>query len=173
MFKNINKQRTVLLLVSLSLALLISVGVTLAFVIAQTPPVENTFEPSVVDCAVLSDTSVDNTGDTEAYIRAAIVVTWKKADNTVWAMKPVEGDGNDYKLVLGAGWKKIGDYYYYKLPVPFDQSTGKLIASCTQLKDAPTSDYSLSVEIVAAAVQSQPDQAVLAAWGVTVADIKS
>ena len=171
MFKNLNKQRTVLLLVSLSLALLVSVGVTLAFVIAQTPPIENTFEPSYVDCSVLPDTSVDNTGDTTAYIRAAVIATWKK-DGVVWAQKPLEGAGKDYQITLGAGWVKLGDYYYYTLPVDAEAATTKLIETLIQTGTAPTLEHSLSIEIVAAAVQSQPTTAAESMWGVTITDNK-
>lgn len=170
MLKQFNKKRLIILLVSLSLALVMGVGVTVALIMAQTAPIENVFEPSFVDCAVLSDTSIDNTGDTEAYIRAAIIVTWKK-DGVVWAQKPVLD--TDYSLQIGSNWIKSGEYYYFTEPVAYDQATEKLISSYGLLPGAtPPAGYELSVEIVAAAIQSTPTTAVQGTWGVIVTDGK-
>ena len=48
-------------------------------------------------------------------------------------------------------------------------TTGTLISSCTEVAGkAPAENYRLSVEIIAEAIQSQPDRAVKDAWGVTV-----
>ena len=53
MFKNLTKKRLTVLLVSLSLILVVGVGVTLAYVFASTGNVVNTFTPSHVSCAVV------------------------------------------------------------------------------------------------------------------------
>ena len=201
MFKN-GKKRLTLLLVSLSLILVAGVGVTLALIIDSTREVENVFTPSHVSCAVVEDQKTDdaptgqvkveektnvkikNTGDTDAYIRAAIIVTWKNVDGTVWASTPVLG--TDYTMNLGSGWVKSGDYYYYTDSVPavddpktteVDETlTGVLITEATQLLDGPVNpdttvdeskrQYYLSIEIVASAIQSEPSDVVVDMWGV-------
>ena len=187
MLRNLNKQRTVLLLVSLSLALLAGVGVTLALIIDSADPVDNTFEPSRVACEVVEDSftgavksgvKIKNTGDTDAYIRAAVVVTWKNGDGKVWAVNPELN--TDYSMSISEdGWKKIDGYYYYKesvSPSDGENLTKVLITEAKQLKAGPVgtdgTQYYLSIEIVASAIQSSPDDAVNSAWGVTAAQIQ-
>ena len=43
-----------------------------------------------------------------------------------------------------------------------------LIKSCASKNNAPDDNYNLSVEIIAEAIQSVPEEAVKDAWGVTV-----
>lgn len=195
MFKNISKKRLTILLVSLLSVVAISVGVTLAYVLTKTDEVENEFKPSKVACAVVekldgtqqgevtgdqvgeteneefaikSDVQIKNTGDTDAYIRVAVVVTWKKADGTVWAQTPVAG--TDYTAwTPGADWTKIGDYYYYTQPVKPTNTTGTLINTIEVLDTANIPDgYYLSIEIVASAIQAKPSDVVEEQWGVSV-----
>lgn len=126
-------------------------------------------------------------GDTgyPVYVRAAIVVTWKRAKDDpvvkdakkddVYFIMPKEGrlavegddiyvDGEenyygDYMIYLSLGddsnWVKIGDYYYYKLPVESGKETEALIERCFQVnpQNAPEG-YVLSVDIIAQTVQA-------------------
>ena len=65
------------------------------------------------------------------------------------------------------GWRQGTDvYYYYADPVEKGQTTRPLIDTCTV--QTAKEGYTLSVDIVASAVQSQPANAVEEAWGVTV-----
>ena len=169
--------------VLLILAVVLAIGGTLAYIIANTTPVKNEFTPGEVRCEVeetfkhnvKSDVKIKNTGNTAAYIRATYVVTWQKDDGTVNGKMPVVG--TDYTIVFAdnTGWKKIGDYWYYTLPVlPFEDGvetgeTGVLIASCKLAEGAavPTG-YHLSVEIIASAIQSEPASVVAEKWHVAV-----
>ncbi len=192
MFRNLTKKRLTLLLVSLSLILTAGVGVTLALIIDSTEDVENVFEPSHVSCAVIENGSetehyngtanvdsktnvqIKNTGDTDAFIRAAIVVTWKKADGTVYAQKPVPASGdnkNDYSMTLDLdnGWSLGADgYYYYSSSVAPGTQTNTLITSATQNSLGPVgtdgAQYYLSIEIVASAIQSTLADNAQGAW---------
>lgn len=187
------------------LLLTVAVGTTLAFVFTNTDPVENTFKPSKVACAVVenindtetkevvsgspdnivitkkSDVKIKNTGDTDAYIRVAIVVNWASADGTkVWAMKPVLDTDYTMTLDLANGWVKGKDgFYYYTKPVPavddtatdIDETlTGILIQSAalqngvTPPKGTDDTQYYLSIEIVASAIQSTPSDVVVNQW---------
>lgn len=187
MFKNLTKKRLTVLLVSLSLILVVGVGVTLAYVFASTGNVVNTFTPSHVSCAVVEKNNnsqettqvsagkvddltskqavhIKNTGNTTAYIRAAIIVTWKKPDGTVYAKSPVENV--DYLMQLNLtpdGWVLGADgYYYYTQPVAAGATTGMLISSATA--KTTTGEYSVSIEIVASAIQSTPTDVVTTQW---------
>ena len=184
-----NMKKKALLTMSVALLLLVAVGATLAYIFTQTDPVVNTFIPSKVACAVVENGSVTentdgivetgntktnvqikNTGDTDAYIRVAVVVNWMSADGSrVWATKPVKStdDTNgDYTITYNLndnGWIDGDDgYYYYTKAVPptdGNNLTGILIEKATQLVDkgpvgTDNTQYYLSIEIVASAIQS-------------------
>lgn len=162
--------RQVLLLAALVVIAMGVVGGTVAYLVTKTDPVVNTFTPGVVSCKIdetfdgttKSNVYVTNTGNTNAYIRAAIIVTWKDAAGNIAATVPVEG--YDYNLKLNTNnWTHSGDYYYYKSSVEPNGTTEKLVESCSALKS--NGDYTLSVEILADAIQSSPDSAVTQAWG--------
>lgn len=191
MKKYINKKS--IIIASVMLLLLATVGTTLAYIFTETKPVENTFNPSKVSCAVVenngtpvtgsvTDTGnvkenvqIKNTGDTDAYIRVAVVVNWASADGScVWAQKPAD---DDYTITynLSNGWFNGGDgFYYYSKAVSPGESTSVLIDKAKQLLAAPKgtdgTQYYLSIEIVASAIQSTPETVVAEQWGVTVND---
>ena len=160
MKKYINKKS--IIIASVMLLLLVAVGTTIAYIFTETEPVENTFNPSKVSCAVVekgyepvsgeiqnisdkkSNVQIKNTGDTDAYIRVAVVVNWMNADGTrVWATKPVEaveGADGDYTITynLSNGWFNGGDgFYYYSKAVSPGESTSVLIDEAKRLLAAP------------------------------------
>lgn len=175
-------KRLATLLVSLLLVLGVAVGGTVAFLSTRTDSKENTFTPSKVTCEVTetfnnnvkSQVAVQNTGDTTAFIRAAINVTWMSnkdaADQTVSSKVPVKNTDYSIKLADNTNWIQGADgYYYYKLPVGPQGSTGVLIEECKLQNNASVPDgYHLSVEIVASAIQSAPETVVQSMWHVTV-----
>ena len=175
-------KRLATLLVSLVLVLGVAVGGTVAFLSTRTDSKENTFTPSKVTCEVTetfnknvkSNVAVRNTGDTTAFIRAAINVTWMSnqdaANQTVSAKVPVKDTDYSIKLADNTNWIQGADgYYYYQLPVKPQDSTKMLIEECKLQNNASVPDgYHLSVEIVASAIQSAPDSVVQSMWHVTV-----
>lgn len=179
-------KRLATLLVSLLLVLGVAVGGTVAFLSTRTDSKENTFTPSKVTCEVTetfnnnvkSNVAVQNTGDTTAFIRAAINVTWMSnqdaADQTVSSKVPVKNTDYSIQLADNTNWIQGADgYYYYQLPVKPQDSTEVLIEECKLQNNASVPDgYHLSVEIVASAIQSVPDSVVQSMWHVTVADGK-
>lgn len=194
MKRYINKKS--IIITSVILLLLVAVGTTLAYVFTETEPVENTFIPSRVSCAVVengkepvsgslvnisdskNNVQIQNTGDTDAYIRVAVVVNWANADGTrVWAQKPVEDTDYTITYNLSDGWFDGRDgFYYYSTPVSPNELTGVLIQNAA-FKSGVTApigtdnmQYYLSIEIVASAIQSTPASTVSNQWGVTVSD---
>ena len=161
-------------LVALALVLCIAGGATLAFLMVTTPSLTNVFQYGHVTCAVQeefdgamkSDVSIKNTGNTQSYIRVKLVFTWKDAEGNVSA-QPVTDQ--DYKMDLNkVDWFEKDGYYYAKAPVAPDHNTPDLIHSCTEIAaNAPEGD-TLSLEILADAIQSMPTRAVEQAWGVVV-----
>ena len=173
----LNKKKIVLL-VSLAL-LLIGVGSTLAYLFDVTSPVINEFTPSEVTCDVVetvdndvkTNVMIHNTGNTDAFIRAAIVVNWANGDGDVYGKAPVQRTDYVMELDLANGWIKGNDgFYYWTKPVAANDDasdndlTGVLIkeVKLADGKEAPEG-YALSVEILCSAVQNEPAAAV-EAW---------
>lgn len=166
--------RTAVLFIAIVLLFSTAVDSTIAFLTTKTEPVEITFEYADVSCEVTEAfdmntgrcVQVRNTGTIDAYIRATCVVNWVDAQGNIAASDP---EGYSYTLTENPDnkWTKIGDYYYYLTPVaPNDSTTGSLLTCTATYPDNPT--YTLSVEILAEAIQSTPENAVTDAWGVTV-----
>lgn len=161
-------------LVALALVLCIAGGATLAFLMVTTPPLTNVFQYGHVTCKVnetfqdnvKTKVSIENTGDTEAYIRVKLVFTWKDAEGNVSA-QPVTD--KDYKMDLNKlDWFEKDGYYYAKAPVAPKENTPVLIEKCTEVAANAPDGYTLSLEILADAIQSTPTRAVEQAWNVTV-----
>lgn len=166
------KKKTIAL-IALVAILTCAVGGTVAWLVASTAPITNTFTPGSVTCQIneelngntKSNVTVTNTGNVDAYIRAAIVINLVDGDGNVYAQTPVAG--TDYTLKLGTGWKKIGDYYYYNGVVAPGVATANLIDTCTE-KNVP-SGLHLQVTILAEAIQAEggngTQSAAKNAWG--------
>ena len=170
-----NPKKALIALASVALLLCAAVGSTAAYLRDNTGTVTNTFLPGQVSCAVVengtaytdstvsvankSNVTVKNTGNVPAYIRAAILVTWKSADGTVYAAVPQSGTGKDYTLQLNtADWSESGGFYYYKSAVAPEGLTSALISSARQITAGPVgvdhTQYTLSIEILAEAIQA-------------------
>ena len=164
----------VAVIVAILLILLVAVGVTVAYVVTRTDTVKNTFDPVDVNCEVKetfdgtkkTDVSVKNTGTTAAYIRALVVVNWISPTGSVYSKVPVEGD--DYTIKYGSGWKKsnVDGFWYCISDIDPNDNTPVLIKTSSPVANGAPDGYSLSVSILASAIQSSPDSAVYDAWGV-------
>lgn len=161
--------KAAVLLLSMILLIGIAVGTTVAFLVARTEPMKSTFEYAKVSCEVTGskeNVQIKNTGNTATYIRATYVVTWRDAYGKVAVSVP---GGYSYTLTenLSNNWKKGTDgYFYYTSPVAPGNSTLDSLPTCNvTYPDNP--EYTLSVEILAEAIQSEPAEAVQQAWGAT------
>lgn len=172
---NIRLNRTAVLIMAVLLLLGAAVGSTVAFLIDKTEPVKNAFEYAKVSCEVTEkfdqnkkeDVKVKNTGTIDAYIRATYVVNWVDEQGNIAAAVP---ESYSYNVTENpdSKWTKGSDgYFYYTSSVAPGASTEGSLLTCTvTYPDNP--EYTLSVEILAEAIQSTPDKAVQEAWGVTV-----
>ena len=169
---NIRLNRTAVLIMAVLLLLGAAVGSTVAFLTDKTEPVKNSFEYAKVSCEVTENFTnnkkdnvrVKNTGTTDAYIRATYVVNWVDAQGNIASSDPA---GYKYTLTanLNNSWTKGSDgYFYYTSPIaPVDSTQGSLLTCTVTYPDNP--EYTLSVEVLAEAIQSVPEDAVKAAWG--------
>lgn len=160
--------------VILSLAVIVGLGLagTIAWLTASSQA-SNTFQPTSVACSVnessclstsgglteKKNVSVTNTGTMSAYIRVALVASWKDADGHI--ASPVAS--GDYTLSLNTtDWFKEGDYYYCKTPVGAGNDSPALINSCTVSQANGSLRFEL--QVIASAIQYLPDSAVEEAW---------
>lgn len=168
--------RTALVLAAVVLVLGAAIGGTVAWLATNTPGLTNTFTPGKVSCTVVetfadgvkSDVKIQNTGNTDAYIRAKVVVTWKDAAGNVYGgATPVAG--TDYTISYNrTEWTEVGDYWYCNTSVAPDATknlTPVLINSASPVEGKAPEGYALSIEILAEAIQSSPASAVQEAWG--------
>lgn len=158
----------------LSIAL-ISVGIVsgvVAWLFTNTDSVVNQFTPGKVTVEVQetltdnvkSDVKIQNTGNTDAFIRAAVIVTWKDADGNVYGMKPVAG--TDYTITYSnTGWTQYDGYWYCNTEIPPNAVTPVLIQSCSPVAGTAPEGYALSVEILASGIQSKPTSVAQENWG--------
>lgn len=159
--------RTAVLLIAVLLLITTAVGSTAAFLVTKTEPVVEDFAYAQVSCQVTDALAVQNTGTAQAYIRASYAVNWLDGEGHIAAAVP---EGYSCDLVENQGaWVEGGDgYFYYPYPVdPGDETPSLLTCSVSRPEDPA---YTLSVEVVAEAIQSDPVEAAADAWGVTVSD---
>ena len=157
------------LLIAVLLLIRTAVGSTAAFLVTKTKPVVEDFAYAQVSCQVTDTLAVQNTGTAQAYIRASYAVNWRlDGEESIAAAVP---EGYSYDLVKDpqGAWVDGGDgYFYYPDPVdPGGETPSLLICSVSCPVDP---EYTLSVEVVAEAIQSNPAEAAEEAWGVRVSD---
>ena len=171
--------RATVLLMAILMLIGVAAGSTVAYLIDKTSNVQNTFEYGKVSCDIgetfngttKENVYVTNTGNVNAYIRATYVINWVDNDGNIVA-SDLKAEGYDYELALNPDnrWLVGTDgYFYYPTPVEPGKMTAGSLLNCTVKypPDLESPEYTLSVEILATAVQSEPASAVYNAWGVT------
>ncbi|MBO5159041.1 MAG: hypothetical protein J6B94_05560 [Lachnospiraceae bacterium] len=169
--KSRRTRKSAALLVSLLLLLTVTVGSTIAFLVDSDGPLHNLFNPSDVTTKVeetlegntKKDVKIQNTGDTDAWIRAAVVITWQDAEGNVYGQVPAK---TDYDIIWGSGWKTGSDgFYYWPSPVAANTGvTGDLIESISLKGTAPADGYYLTVEIIGSGIQNKPANVFNTEW---------
>ena len=168
----VRMNKTAILLMAIIMLIGAVIGSTVAYLITNTSPVQNQFAYASVSCKVNEEfdghtkqnVQIKNTGSTDAYIRATYVVNWVDAQGNIVASVP---EGYSYSLTEnpnGQWTNGNGGYFYYLSPVAPGASTPGSLLNCT-VTHPENPEYTLSVEILATAIQSTPAKAVTEAWG--------
>lgn len=162
------KIKMILLILVLTM---VGTGVTYAFMFRQSNTITNIFNPSEVSCeinetfdkasGVKSSVTVTNTGNIDSYIRVTVVSNWINEKGQITGK-----ESENVAFTLGADWiSKGNNIYVYKYLVKPREATTELLDSHIVLK--AEEKLTQSVEIVAEAIQSNPQEAVIDAWGVS------
>ena len=161
-----NRPKHFAALLALVLILVCTVGGTVAYLVAQTDPVTNTFTPGEVSCQVKEEFNektktkavVQNTGNVPAYIRVAVVANTIDGEGNITGMKTLPtGWLNDEYWTKG---EEDGFYYYKGVVQPGAVTENLLTAGGIPLTG-------IQVTILASAIQSMPDAAVEDAWNMS------
>lgn len=161
-------------LIALILIICLAVGGTVAFIVTQTQAVKNTFTPSDVTVdiqeefngSIKSSITVLNVDDADeedvpCYIRVKLVSNIQDNDGNVLRAAPLG------EISLNSDWIDGGDgCYYYKNVVEVGKSTSNLLADGASI----TLTDGQVVEVLAEGIQAMPKQAVIDAWGQTIAN---
>lgn len=169
-------RKTATLLVAIVLLLGVAVGTTVAYLIDSTEKIENKFEYAKTDVTVTeeltgtkkSNVQVTNNSNIPVYIRATYVANWVDAKGNIVTSVPT-GYGYVLKENPEKTWvQSKGGYFYYPTPVQPNDSTAGSLLTCevTYPEGVTTPEYTLNVEILATAIQSEPKEAIKNAWGV-------
>jgi hypothetical protein len=168
--KTYHKGRLTAMVIATAVLLALAIGGTVAWLSTKDAPITNTFNPSKVACEVTenfngevkSNVNVKNTGDTEAYIRVKLV-TYRTNDRG----QHIGGTAELPSFTPGENWVEHDGYYYYTLPVAADGTPATNLADSMTLtntyEDADGGHQ--SIDVMAEAIQSVPEDAVKAAWG--------
>lgn len=162
--------RKAALILSLCLIFALAVGTTLAYLKANTSPVENTFTAAKSDIKIDEDVTggqkksiiVQNTGTAVSYVRVKLVCNWVDKDGNVSAT-PVPAP-----TITNSDWlEKDGIYYYTKPVAPTGQTSNLLDGNPITQPNAPEGCH-LEVTVLAESIQAAPSTAVEGAWAVKV-----
>lgn len=160
-----NKQ--FVLLASIAILILGTIGGSLAYLVTKTEPVENVFDPGKVDIeinepgwsdggSVKQNVTITNNGNAHAKVRAKIVVTWQDENNNIYPQAPEAG--TDYTIVIPTttGWSgpDSDGWYAFDGYVAPDGETGELITTCSPIQEKTPVGYHLVVDIIAEAIQN-------------------
>lgn len=177
--KRVMKTKKPVALVALLVLLCCTVAGTLAYLVDSTDPVTNTFTPASVSTEVNEDfdgitkrnVTIKNTGNIDAYIRAAVIVNWANDAGEISGTPVTNADYSiTYNTDANGDWFVGSDgYYYCKTSVKSEKQDAKdcwtpvLIESCTQKGTAPEG-FHLQVTILADGIQSEPTSTVASVW---------
>lgn len=141
--------RALILLASLVLIVGMAAGGTVAWLITNTGAVQNTMVPASVPITInetvngttKTSVTVKNTGNTDAYIRVAIVANAVDKGGNV-----IAGNAPAYN-VDATKWAPIDGYYYYKGIVPAQSSTPALFSGNVDFANGEVNILAESIQV--------------------------
>lgn len=160
-------------LISLLLIFGITVAGTLAYLFVSSTLSSNSFRAVNVSSEVSesfsgsskSNVMIHNTGDIDAFVRAALILTWEDDNGNAVNKSASLADLN---IILNtADWFCGSDgYYYCKTRLSPNGFTPVLVTSAAVRTDCDgyLAGYHLNLQILSEAIQAEPESAVNNAW---------
>lgn len=158
-------KRSLTLIASLVLMLSIGLGTTIAWLVDDTEDVKNVFTPGRVPPTIVEKfngevkeyVKVTNGGNVSAFIRVAVIATWKDGQGNIAPTAPIKGTHFDWETGSSKWFQKnpSDGYYYYTDAVAAGATTENLFTNCQLMEGVtPPEGYSLSIEILAQTIQA-------------------
>ncbi len=175
------------------LAVIFSYSLVLALMKKETPKIENEIHLAEVSCKIhekvngkateetssevteittKNSVTVENTGNIDAYIRVRLVSYYVNENGT-----PIGESCEVPSFVANSAYwvaDTSNDTYYYKTAIAPEEQTENLVASGSTIpltsKTVGSETVYQVVEVLAEAVQSEPDDAAERVWNVTVSN---
>ncbi len=156
------------------------VGGTVAWIIANTDEVVNTFEPVKVedeiieekfDGVIKKEVKISNKGNIATYVRVVLIPAWVDDDGKIAGHVP-EIDV-DYSISMNTEeWFPVKDssgitYWYCSEKVEPSKDSPVLIKSCEPLVSKNGMDGTplhFQLKVISSTIQAEPDKAVNEAW---------
>jgi len=147
---------------------------TYAYMYRETQSKSNQFEPALVTCqveetvsnSVKTQIAIKNTGNIDAYIRVRLVSYWVDEEGNIAAKASITPKINTLDQT-----KWIADEdnhtYYYKNKVAKETETSNLLSEMSVTLKSEDG-YRQVVEVLAEAIQAEPEKAVEESWNVEV-----
>ncbi len=157
------------LICAIAVLLVGMIGGTVAYLIATTEPVQNTFTPAgsgieineTFDQVTKTNVTVTNQSDYPVYIRATYVAYWvSDTDGSILGEAPtLTGSG-----VNTDNWtfRSEDGYWYYNQIVAASATTSNFI---NEFSASAKEGYHLVIDVIAESVQAEPQDAVRDVWG--------
>ena len=166
--KKLFKSRTAFL-VAVTLLITVTVGSSLALLIAATPALRNFFIPPNVSCQTTYDEETDtwtvtNDGDADIFVRVAVVPNLTNENGDIfWSNPPCTVACEQEK------WVALGEhgYYYYNEPLPAGKSVSFGTIDVDNTVGAAFGFDTVDVTVTADALQVGSADALADAWGVS------
>ena len=167
------RYRKILLVFAAAAVLLFGANLlTSAWLVDSTEEKVNTFIPGTVTTTVEEEfdgetkenVNIRNTGNIDAYIRAAVIAVWKTESGDISGTPVSAADFPDLPIL--PGWFKGTDgFYYHKTMVAPGALTSKLIGTF----EMPVREgLKFELQIIGSGIQADPPEAVTEMWGITV-----
>lgn len=171
MMKNFKRGTLGFAVISVLIAAALLTSSTVAFLYAVSEEKVNTFYRAVIPCQVVetfennqkSEIAIKNNGYTDSYIRVELISYFQNSAGNIIATAAEVPD-----FLLSDLWVLGADgYYYYTKPVAPDGLTTNMLADGEVITlTVDENGNSQVIEIFAQAVQANPTDAVIYAWGV-------
>ena len=171
--KRITTVVTVLLLVALA-------GTVVAYMVHRTASKQNVFHFANISHQVnisgsgkiRTSLTVENTGEMDVYVRVRFVSNWVNGTNLMAKPSeiPVVTNLDTNNWIYDA--TNYTYYYKHKLKADGDDETPNLLENGGTITpitlNVSSEGYNQTFEVVSEAIQAEPDDAVIEAWGATV-----
>lgn len=143
------RKRHVALLLCIAVLFTFAVSSTLAYIVTSTSSVHNQFLPASVTFTVDDNYRVTNTGNVNAYVRAAVVANWVDTQGNILTSGPA--DASSY-LSFDTGWSESDGFYYYNSAITPTGDTSQT-SPLVRVGNVPAG-YELRVDVMVEIIQT-------------------